>query len=119
MRIRTMPRQARSARHWSLAAKKFIMPPRGAGALRSGSLRPRRDLSVRPKSPAIHLAATFFGFFGRDSIGITRLVVFFNLRSILIRTRRFFAAVVRGRIGSSPGGSFPQIDTIYPKGPRG
>jgi hypothetical protein len=46
-------------------------------------------------------------------------VVFFNLRSILIRTRRFFAAVVRGRIGSSPGGSVPQIDTIYPKGPRG
>src|SRR5436190_15063705 len=82
-----------------------------------------RTLQALPDSAQsrtfVHFAATFFGFFGRDSIGMTRLVVFFNLRSILIRTRRFFAAVVRGRIGSSPGGSFPQIDTIYPKGPRG
>jgi hypothetical protein len=46
-----------------------------------------------------------FGFFGRESIGMTRLVVFFSLRSSLTRTRRFLAAVVRGRIGRSPGGS--------------
>jgi hypothetical protein len=35
--------------------------------------------------------------FGRDNIGITRLSVFFSRRSFLISTRRFLAALVRGR----------------------
>lgn len=36
-------------------------------------------------------------FFRRDSIGITRLKVFFSRRSFFIFTRRFFAALVLGR----------------------
>jgi hypothetical protein len=58
----------------------------------------------------------------RDNIGITRLSVFFSQRSFLILTRRFLAALVRGRpfIGLSSGkpitrGFFPVgiLETLF------
>jgi hypothetical protein len=46
---------------------------------------------------ATNFAPQSYFFFGRDSIGITRLNVFFKRRSALTLTRRFFDALVLGR----------------------
>lgn len=75
----------------------------------TGNRTRRREYTgklINRHSRLAYFSATFFGFFGRESIGMTRLVVFFNLRSSFIRTRRFLAAVVRGRIGHLPEGYF-------------
>src|SRR5262249_26252835 len=57
--------------------------------------------SVQWQYPASAKRKRPYVFFALDSIGITRLTVFFALRPFLTLTRRFLEAVVRGRMSHS------------------